>query len=155
VLAQFFVSMIWWWLVKPRAQRQRSYGGLWLVVGALLFGVLIAGDNFTYEYAFVRDFTGDFAFLNPIIPPLLRGFRGLGLALLLFAVFLATLPMTQTTRRIAWVSGVPALRSLLMLVVIAAVTIGAAVAVQPPVVQGVSNATEIRVATYNLHGGYD
>ena len=58
VMAQFFVSMIWWWLVRPRAERQRSFGGLWLIFGVLLFGLLVVGDNFTYEYAFVRDFGG-------------------------------------------------------------------------------------------------
>ena len=60
VMAQFFVSMIWWWLVRPRAERQRSFSGLWLIFGVLLFGLLVVGDNFTYEYAFVRDFDGQF-----------------------------------------------------------------------------------------------
>ncbi|MEO8394965.1 MAG: hypothetical protein ABI700_18355, partial [Chloroflexota bacterium] len=43
VLAQFLVSMIWWWLVRPRGEKQRSFGGLWLILGVVLFGLLVAG----------------------------------------------------------------------------------------------------------------
>jgi len=155
VLAQFLVSMIWWWLVRPRAERQHSFGGLWLIFGMVLFGVLIVGDNFTYEYAFVRDFAGNFAFLNTVIPPLLRGFRGLGLPLSLLAVFLATLPITQTQRRIPWATGGSIWLSFGALVVVLLASIGTAVAVRPPVVQGVRGVDNLRVATYNIHGGYD
>lgn len=155
VLAQFLISLVWWWLVRPRAERQRSFGGLWLVFAVLLFGLLVVGDNFTYEYAFVRDFTGDFAFLNTVIPPLLRGFRGLGMPLALLALFLATLPMTQTHRRIPWASGDSGWVSLAALVVVIAASIGAAVAVRPPVIQGVRGVDEMRVATFNIHAGFD
>ena len=155
VLAQFLVSMIWWWLVRPRGERQRSFGGLWLIFGILLFALLVAGDNFTYEYAFVRDFAGNFTFLNTVIPPLLRGFRGLGLALSLLAVFLATLPITQTQRRIPWSGGASLWASLLALVIVLGASIGVAVAVRPPVVQGVRGVDNLRVATYNIHAGFD
>ncbi len=155
VLAQFFVSMMWWWLVKPRAERQRSFSGLWLIVAMLLFGLLVVGDNFTYEYAFVRDFSGDYAFLNSIIPPLLRGFRGLGLPLLLLAVFLATLPMTQTPRRIPWGGGARAIWSLATFVLVVVAGVGAALAVRPPVITAASGTDDMRIATYNLHGGFD
>ncbi|MFN8447933.1 MAG: hypothetical protein U0521_04935 [Anaerolineae bacterium] len=47
VLAQFFVSLIWWWLVRPRTAKQRSFGGLWVIFGVLLFALLVVGDNFT------------------------------------------------------------------------------------------------------------
>lgn len=155
VLAQFFVSLMWWWLVRPRSERQRSFGGLWLLLSVLLFGLLLVGDNFTYEYAFVRDFTGDFTFLNTVIPPLLRGFRGFGLVLALFALFLAALPMTQTQRRIPWNSTASALTSFVVLVLVLLATVGAWVAVRPPVIQGVRGVDDIRVATFNIHGGYD
>jgi endonuclease/exonuclease/phosphatase (EEP) superfamily protein YafD len=155
VLAQFLVSMIWWWLVRARGERQRSFGGLWLIFGVILFGLLVAGDNFTYEYAFVRDFTGNFTFLNTVIPPLLRGFRGLGLPLSLLAVFLATLPITQTQRRIPWVGGNSIWLSLGALVVVLAASIGAAVAVRPPVIQGLRTTDNLRIATYNIHSGFD
>jgi endonuclease/exonuclease/phosphatase (EEP) superfamily protein YafD len=155
VIAQFFVTMVWWWLVRPRGERQRSFGGLWLILSVLLFGLLVVGDNFTYEYAFVREFTGNFTFLNTVIPPLLRGFRGLGLALALLALFLATLPMTQTRRRIPWVGGGSLWVALGTLVLVIAASIGMAVAVRPPVVQGVRGVDDLRVATYNIHGGFD
>src|SRR5262249_23108639 len=156
VIAQFFVSMIWWWLVRPRAERQRSFGGLWLIFGVALFALLVVGDNFTYEYAFVRDFAGNFAFLNTVVPPLLRGFRGLGMPLALLAVFLAALPMTQTQRRIPWNGHPSLLLSLGTLVVVIAASIGASVAVRPPViVASRPNDNIMRVATYNIHDGYD
>ena len=154
VFAQFFISLMWWWLVRPRAARQRGYGGLWLIFSVLLFGILLVADNFTYEYAFVRDFSGNLAFLNTVIPPVLRGFRGLGLVLALFALFVAALPMTQTARRIPWNSNSPALTSVLVFVLIVLAGIGTALAVSPPVIQ-VRPIDEMRVATYNIHGGYD
>lgn len=154
VLAQFLVSMAWFWLTRPRAERERSFGAIWLIFGLVLFGLLIVGDNFTYEYAFVRSFAGDAAFLNQVIPPLLRGFRGFGLGLLLLAVFLAVLPMTQMQRRIAW-SGKTSAASLLFLLVVIGAGVGAFILSRPPVIQGVRGAEVLRVGTYNIHGGYD
>lgn len=155
VVAQFFVSMIWWWLVRPRAGKQRNFAGLWVIIGAALFALLVVGDNFTYEYAFVRELTGDFAFLNTVVPPLLRGFRGFGLPLILLATFLASLPMIQTRRRVAWNGNASLLLSIGAFVVVIAAGIGTAVAVRPPLIQGVRGVDEIRAATYNIHGGYD
>ncbi|MCC6801291.1 MAG: hypothetical protein IT319_00300, partial [Anaerolineae bacterium] len=155
VVAQFFVSMIWWWLVRPRSGKQRSLGGLWVIFGAALFALLVVGDNFTYEYAFVRELSGNFVFLNTVIPPLLRGFRGFGLPLLLLATFLGSLPMIQTHRRVAWNGNAPLLMSVFAFVVVIAAGIGTAVAVRPPLIQGATGLDEIRVATYNIHGGYD
>jgi endonuclease/exonuclease/phosphatase family metal-dependent hydrolase len=154
VLAQFLVSMIWWWLVRPRAEKERSLGGLWLLFGLVVFAALAVADNFTYEYAYVRDFTGNAAFLNNVITPLLRGFRGLGLGVILLGVFLAALPMTQIQRRIPWSGGSGKL-SLAALALVAAAGTGAALAAQPPVVQGFSNLNEMRVGTYNIHSGFD
>lgn len=154
VAAQFGVSMMWWWLVRPRAERERSFGGLWLILGMIVFAVLVVGDNFTYEYAYVRNLTGNLAFLNDVVPPLLRGFRGLGLGVFLFGVFLAALPMTQTQRRIPWTSG-PLPLSLGAAVVIAAAALGAAYLARPPIIAVPSGLESLRVATYNLHGGFD
>jgi endonuclease/exonuclease/phosphatase (EEP) superfamily protein YafD len=153
VAAQFLVSLSWWWLARPRAEKERGFGGLWIVFGVGLFALLLVGDNFTYDYAFVRSFTGDFAFLNDIVPPLLRGFRGLGLGLLLFAVFLAILPVTQSPRRIPWTGGSGLSSALLLLLVIGA-SAGAAFAAQPPVVTPSAD-DDFRVGTYNIHSGFD
>ncbi len=133
--AQFLVSLTWFWITRPRADKERSFGAIWVLFGLVLFGLLIVGDNFTYEYAFVRSFGGDAAFLNQVIPPLLRGFRGFGLGLLLLAVFLAVLPMTQMQRRIAW-SGKTTASSLLLLLIVIGAGVGAAILSRPPVIQG-------------------
>ncbi len=154
VIAQFAASLTWWWIIRPQAERERSLSGLWLALGAALFLLLVAADNFTYEYAYVRPLPPDLAFLNDIIPPFLRGFRGMGLGLLLLAVFLAALPIIQTRRRIPWSGGSAGL-SLAGLAAAAAVSIGVAVAVQPPVVSGVRGVDRIRVGTYNIHGGFN
>lgn len=154
VIAQFGVSMMWWWLARPRGEKERSFGGLWLILGILIFGLLVLGDNFTYEYAYVRNLSGSLSFLNDVIPPLLRGFRGLGLGLLLLGVFLAALPMTQTQRRIPWTSGSLPL-SLFTLLVAAAATVGAAYAARPPVVPGIRGVENTRIGTYNIHSGFD
>src|SRR5690606_21839356 len=77
VVAQFGVSLMWWWLVRPRSDQDRSFTGLWLILAVAVFALLVVMDNFTYEYAFVRDFTGSLSFLNNSVPPLLRGFRGM------------------------------------------------------------------------------
>jgi endonuclease/exonuclease/phosphatase family metal-dependent hydrolase len=154
VMAQFGVSTMWWWLARPRGERERSFGGLWLILGIVVFGLLVLADNFTYDYAYVRNLTGNLAFLNDIVTPLLRGFRGLGLGVLLLSVFLGALPMTQTQRRIPWMSGSAAL-SLLGVFVVAAATVGAAYAARPPVVTGVRGVDSIRIGTYNIHSGFD
>ncbi len=153
IFAQFFISASWWWLTRPKTRRERSFGGLWLIGGILLFGALVAADNFTYEYAFVRDLGGDLRFLNDVIPPMLRAFRGMGLGVLLLAVFLTLLPMINTRRRIPWNGGKP-LGSVFTLIGIAAVVGIVIYAVRPPVVQPIRNVDELRIATYNIHSGF-
>jgi endonuclease/exonuclease/phosphatase family metal-dependent hydrolase len=152
VLAQFLASLLWWYLARPLPARGLNLTGLWVVLGVVAFGLLAAGDFFTYEYAFVRDFGGNLSFLDPIIPPLLRGFRGLGLGVLLLAAFFAALPMTQTLRRLPWQGGARMATIAALLIVIAA-TAGAAFFARPRVIAGVQNAETIRVATYNIHAG--
>ncbi|HEX2906324.1 MAG TPA: hypothetical protein VHO69_05645 [Phototrophicaceae bacterium] len=154
VVAAFSASMMWWWLARPQAEKERNFSGLWLAGGFMLFLLLVAGDNFTYEYAFVRNLAPELAFLNNIIPPFLRGFRGMGIGLLLLSLFLAALPMVQTTRRIPWAGGTR-LQSLLALLLVAGFTGGVAYAVRPPVIQGVHDADSLRIGTYNLHNGFN
>ncbi|MBZ0303389.1 MAG: endonuclease/exonuclease/phosphatase family protein [Anaerolineae bacterium] len=154
VAAQFTVSLLWWWLVRPRTERERSFTGLWLVVSIFVFALLLAGDIFTYEYAFVRNLATPFEPLNTLVPSLLRGFRGMGLALLLLGVFLAALPMTQTHRRIPWVGG-PAWQSVLGLLLVILASVGTAAAGRPPLIAGVRDVGVIRLGTYNLHAGFN
>jgi len=151
VLAQFLISMTWWWVGRPKAARERNLGGVWLLFSTILLGLLIGADNFTYDYAFVRDFVGDFRFLNDVIPPLLRGFRGLGIGVILLAAFIALLPMIQTRRRVPWTGGTP-VGSIAGVVLVAAVSASAAYAARPPLVA--QDIDEFRIATYNIHSGY-
>lgn len=153
--AQFCLSLLWWWMARPRAEKERSFTGLWLLLGVAVFMLLLTGDFFTYEYPYVRDFTGNFSFLNSFIPPLLRGFRGMGLGVLLFSVFLSILPMTQVQRRIPWAeTRSPILESLLTTVFIAVLAVGAALAARPPLVQAMRGVETMRVGTYNIHAGF-
>lgn len=154
VVAQFAASMLWWWLVRPRAEKERQFTALWLVIGILIFAVLLVADNFTYEYAYVQNMAPELAFLDSIIPPFLRGFRGLGLGVLLLSAFFAALPMVQTQRRIPW-SGGTGLQSLFGLLLTAGLSIGVAVAVRPPLIAGVRDVETIRIGTYNIHGGFN
>lgn len=154
VLAQFTISLVWWWLIRPKAQKERSFGGLWLILGMLFFALLYVGDIFTYEYAFVRNFAPPLDVLNPIVPPLLRGFRGLGLGILLLAIFVACLPIVQTRRRIAWTGSSPVL-SVMAFGVVVGMSIGAGYLARPPIIEPKLNPQQLVVLTYNIHSGYN
>lgn len=158
VVAQFTASMIWWWMVRPQGERERNFSGLWLVFGVLVFALLVLFDTFTYEYAYVQGVaTGNVTFdelANSVIVPALRGFRGLGYAVLLFAAFVASLPIILTQKRIAWRGGGTWFSNILRTAIIGGATVGATYLSTPPLIQGVANANEIRVGTYNIHGGY-
>lgn len=158
LLAQFAASMVWWWLVRPKTDEQRNLGGIWLVLTILIIALLVIGDMFTYEYAFVRPFfipssAGLTDFLNTAILPLLRGFRGLGLGLVLLAVLLSTLPMIQSTRRIPWRGG-KLVASVLAIALVAISALVGAFAARPPQVAPVVNVETIRIGTFNIHSGY-
>ncbi len=153
VMAQLASSSLWWWLVRPRAHTGRDLSGLWAMTAALVFSVLLIFDLLSYEYAFVRDFAAPLDLLNPWLPSLLRGFRGMGLAIIVLAVVLSVLPMLQTSSRIAWTghSGRSSLPPLL--IVIASSALGAHLA-RPPLTTAVLNEAELRVGTYNIHAGF-
>jgi len=152
-VAQFVVSLMWWWLARPQREQERSLSGLWMLFAPLVYGLLLVFDLFTYEYAYVRNFTDPLTFLNPIVPPLLRGFRGLGLVVILLAVFFAALPAVQS-RRIPWRGG-RFIHTLGIGIVVALLTAYGAYLVRPPLVQAVRDSEQIRVATYNIHAGFN
>ena len=156
VLAQFLLCLSWWWPIRPQSPREHNFTGLWIVLGMGIFVLLVAFDIFTYEYAFVRDFSTDYAVLNPIIPPLLRGFRGMGIVVLLLGVFLAVVPMMQPRRHIAWPSRrtTPLTVTGIIVTFVLWVTIVASYLARPPIIQGVNNPTSIRIGTYNIHAGF-
>lgn len=153
VVAQALASLSWWWLVRPQAEKDRNFSGLWIVVAVAVFGLLIVCDLFTYEYAYVREFAGQLAFLNRVVTPLLRGFRGLGLAVLILSVILASLPVVASRRSGAWSSGT-SLQSLFGVLTVAAAALLGIFFARPPVIVPVRDAAQIRVASYNIHSGY-
>jgi endonuclease/exonuclease/phosphatase family metal-dependent hydrolase len=153
VIAQFSASMLWWWMTRPQAERERNFTGLWLFVSVLVFAMFVGFDVFTYEYAYVRNLPADYDILNNTIIPVLRGFRGMGGLVLLFAVFLAGMPMALTHRRVPWSSGKSAWRTVGMLLFVAGASAVAAFAARPPLIQGERGDT-VRVASYNIHSGY-
>ena len=154
VIGQFAISMLWWWLIRPQGERERSFSGLWLILGFVILAVLLVGDIFTYEYAFVRSLATPFDAVNTLVPALLRGFRGMGLGLMMLSVFLAALPMTQTQRRIPWAGG-PASHTIFGLLVLALASAGAAYTARPPLITGVRDVDVVRLGTYNLHAGFN
>lgn len=153
LVAQFAVNMVWWWLIRPRSESERGWTGLWVVLAILIFGLFIMGDLFTYEYAFVREFAPPYESLNSIIPPLLRGFRNMGLGLLLLAGFIVGLPMIQTARRMPWTGGTR-LESLLITFIVAVFGVVGAIVSSAPVVAPAFGIDSVRIGTYNIHAGF-
>lgn len=152
--AQFTVSLVWWWLVRPQATKEYNLSGVWVFLGILLFALLFGADVFTYEYAYVRSFAEPLSALNSVIVPLLRGLRGLGYTLILFAGLLVALPMIQSQRRIAWNSNTNSLQNGIVFVSIVGSTFLAAMLSAPLLISPDINLTSLRIATYNIHGGY-
>ncbi len=148
-LAQLMAVLSFWWVVSPAEGSRRDLTGPALVLGLMVFVVLVGADFFTYEYAFVRDFGQGLAWLAA----LLRAMRGLGLAVMLVAAALAAIPLMDPQRRVPWQRGQPheAWFGLLAAVTSAIVVI---LATLPPDVMLTTNADRVRVATYNIHGGY-
>lgn len=153
VAAQFVASLTWWWLVRPQAEKERNASGLWMLVAVVVFGLFVVMDLFTFEYAYVRELSGQFAFLNRVVTPLLRGFRGLGLAVLIVAVVTASLPVIASRRRAAWRDG-SVVSSLVSLLVVGVLIVLGAFLSRPPVVEPYEGG-EFRIGTYNIHAGYN
>ncbi|MEO0563894.1 MAG: endonuclease/exonuclease/phosphatase family protein, partial [Chloroflexota bacterium] len=85
---------------------------------------------------------------------MLRGFRGLGYAVILLAALLIALPMLQAQRRIAWRGNASGTSNLLILLLIGGSVAGGAYLAAPPLVFAPPEPASLRVGTYNVHGGY-
>ncbi|MBN1965806.1 MAG: endonuclease/exonuclease/phosphatase family protein [Anaerolineae bacterium] len=149
IAAQFLVTLLLWWIVRPVGKDERDLTGPGLVLAGLVLAVLFGADFFTYEYAFVRDFG---AGLNGL-SDLLRTMRGLGLAVALVAVALACTPLMESERRIPWLRG-KLLQTVTGMTAVLAGTAAVAFAARPPEIAYRTDLEQMRVATYNLHGGY-
>lgn len=148
VLAQFLVGLTLWWLIQV-GQPRFNLTGLAVILAAMVFGGLAVGDYFSYDYAYVRDFSAPYDQLGE----LLRSFRGTGLALALIAALLVSIPIILARRRIPWRGG-PVTVTLLTLALVIAVSVGGAAIAAPDPVRRPVSADCFRVATYNIHGGY-
>lgn len=149
LLAQFLAVLSLWWIVRPVSRDERDLTGLALVVTFITLAVLFGADFFTYEYAFVRDYGGGLDWLSS----LLRAMRGLGLAVMLVAVALSGLPLMESRRRIPWQRGKGG-EAAAGLVTIIVVTVLVGASVLPPQVNYQTDLSRVRIATYNIHGGY-
>lgn len=147
-LAQFVVGLTLWWLVQTGAPRH-NLTALALPFAVVTFGLLMAGEYFTYDYAYVRDFDPPYDSVDEF----LRAFREMGLALALIAALLAAIPMILARRRIPWRGG-RASYSFLSLLLIVAASAGGAAAAMGNGVRRPASADCLRVATFNIHGGY-
>jgi endonuclease/exonuclease/phosphatase family metal-dependent hydrolase len=154
IIAQFMTGVSWWWYVRPAASADRNWGGFWLLLTLVLFSLFAIGDIFTYEYAYVRNFAPPLDMLNPTVPAILRGFRGLGLGLLLLATFIAITPMIQAGTRIPLTLGKRAETLGTLLLAVVFVTAGTLLA-RPPLVSATIGVPTLRIGTYNLHSGYN
>ncbi|NPV66773.1 MAG: hypothetical protein HPY64_06475 [Anaerolineae bacterium] len=149
IVAQFLLTLNLWWIARPVSKEERDITGVALVTAFVILAVLFGADFFTYEYAFVRDFGGGLASLSH----LLRAMRGMGLGVILVGVALAAIPMMDARRRIPWQRAV-LVETLAGLGGVFASAILVTLAVLPPAIARTGNADRIRVATYNIHGGY-
>ncbi len=149
IAAQFLLTLNLWWIARPVSNAERDVTGVGLVGAFAVLALLFGADFFTYEYAFVRDFAGGLATLSR----LLRAMRGLGLAVMLAAIALAAIPLMDARRRIPWQrAGVAETLGGIGAVFASAIVV--TLLVLPPAVIRSGDASKMRVATYNIHGGY-
>lgn len=148
VLAQFLVSLTLWWLVQTGLPRHNltPISMLFCPIG---FAALAVGDYFTYDYAYVRDLAQPYQNVDEF----LRSFRGMGLGLTLVAALVLAIPVILWRGRIPWRSGRGLYTVSGLLLVVGASYIGA-LAASGAVIRRPANPDCLRVATYNIHGGY-
>lgn len=153
VIAQLLLSLLWWWFARPLAAKKRDLTPLWIPLAAIIFMVFVALDSLTYDYAFIQSFMSPLDSLNTLLLPILRGFRGLGLGIILIAAFFSVLPMILSTKSIAWTSGTSR-QTLLSLLLVTGLTTLVGTLSRPIAVFPVLNPQEIRIGTYNINAGY-
>jgi len=149
--AQFFTILSIWWIVRQPENAKRLFNPtpFFVILGMGIFLLLSIGDYFTYDYAYVRPFAAPFSFISDF----LSNMRELGVPLAILAGLLACMPIILERQIIPWRQGkvLETLLSLLVIVFITITTTQAAIAetVRRPLVPDC-----LRVASYNIHGGY-
>jgi len=148
VCAQFLVALTLWWLIQIGIPRH-NLTAIAVPLGVLAFVALATGDYFTYDYAYVRDLAQPYQNVGDV----LRSFRNTGLGLALIAAVLLSIPMILTRKRIPW-RGSQALYTFIGLLLVLAVSFGGVTAAGSSVARRPVNPDCLRVATFNIHGGY-
>jgi len=87
------------------------------------------------------------------VDDLLRSFRGMGLGLALVAALVLSIPMILWRRRIPWRGG-RGLYTLAGLLLVVGASYAGAVAASGSIIRRPANADCLRIATFNIHGGY-
>lgn len=149
VFAQFITGLTLWWMIKPATTGLPNPSPILALIAIVVFAALSAGDYFTYDYAFVRDFEAPFEPLADI----LRSFEDFGLPLFLLATLILCMPMILERRVIPWHSGRNA-ESLLTIGLTIVIGIYGANLAATPVVQPPDNLSCLRIGTLNIHSGY-
>ncbi|MBX3086462.1 MAG: hypothetical protein KF716_32805 [Anaerolineae bacterium] len=146
IIAQFLLGLTWWWVIQPASGRF-NFTAIGVMVGVAIFLLLSGADFVTFEYAFIRGIVEPFG-------SLLRAFRGLGIAVTLFALLLGCLPAVLARKRLPWKGGT-FLATAAALVVTVMAGVLAYMFAQPVAVEHiVDKPNQLRIATVNLHGGY-
>jgi endonuclease/exonuclease/phosphatase family metal-dependent hydrolase len=148
VVTQFLVCLTLWWIIQTGLPR-RNVTGINVIIGAAVFAALAVGDYFTYDYAYVRDLADPYQNVSSV----LRSFREMGLGLALIAALLLSIPMILARRRIPWRGGRTAY-TLLNLLLVLGVSFAGATLASEHIVRRPLNPSCLRVATFNIHGGY-
>ncbi|HVO71181.1 MAG TPA: hypothetical protein VMT24_14120, partial [Aggregatilineaceae bacterium] len=148
VFAQFLVALTLWWLIQTGLPH-RNLTGIAVLFSVAVFMALAVGDYFTYDYAYVRDLAQPYQNVGDV----LRSFRNTGLGLALIAAVMLSIPMILTRKRIPWRGSRP-LYTFSGLLLVLAVSFGGVTAAGSSVVRGPVNPDCLRVATFNIHGGY-
>ena len=148
VAAQFLVGLSLWWLLDVGLPR-RNLTGLAMLLCPIGFAALAVGDYFTYDYAYVRELSAPYQNVDDV----LRSFRGMGLGLALIAALVLSIPMILWRRRIPWRGG-RGLYTLTGLLLVVGVSYAGAVAASGSIVRRPANPDCLRIATFNIHGGY-
>lgn len=151
VLAQFLAALTPWWMIRLRdpASNLPNPTPILMLMSILVFGILSAGDYFTYDYAFVRDIAEPFTFLADIF----RAFRGMGLFLGLLASLLLCMPMILERRVIPWKSG-RTLETFFSGLIVILLSLSSLQSAAPPAIQRPQDINCLRIATLNMHSGY-
>lgn len=150
VAAQLFVLMTLWWMIRIEDQMGvTNPTPILLLLSLVIFGILSAGDYFTYDYAYVREFSAPFAGLEDT----LSSFRDLGMQIFIFATILLTLPMILEKRVIPWRGGREG-ESFVTLIVVLAIAVGATGMLRPNTTISATRSNCYRVATLNIHSGF-